>query len=152
MGSFALWGLAATCLIAASRLVSAEMVALYRRPIIVGLALLFLLPMADEALRVELRYRKNPKLPEFGKHAYLFYPFVIPTWDGNFPPVPQPTLVEATSRHGVVVHLGENDKEGVPTLVWDSPLPAAQYLNPDLQYRRNGDLQAGFRTAKSAEP
>ena len=106
--------------------------------------------MADEALRVEVRYRKNPKLPEFGKHAYQFYPFVMPTWDGNFPPVPQPTLVEATSRHGVVVHLGENDKEGVPTLVWDSPLPAAQYLNPDLQYRRDGDLQAGFRTAKSA--
>jgi hypothetical protein len=49
-----------------------------------------------------------------------------------------------------VVYLGENDVEGAPTLVWDSPLPAAQYLNPDLQYRRDGDLQAGFRTAKSA--
>jgi hypothetical protein len=150
MGSFALWGLAATLLVSASRFVSPDTIAHHRRIISACFVILFLLPMADEALRVEVRYRNNPKLPEFGKHAYLFYPLVIPTWDGNFPPLPQPAIVEATSRHGVVVYLGENDVEGAPTLVWDSPLPAAQYLNPDLQYRRDGDLQAGFRTAKSA--
>jgi hypothetical protein len=148
MGSFALWGLAAMLLVVTSRLVSADTIAHHRRWIVAGLVLVLLLPMADEALRVEVRYRNNPKLPEYGKHAYHFYPLVIPTWTGNFPPVPQPTLVEATSRHEVVVHLGENDKEGLPTLVWDSPLPATQYLNHDLQYRQEGNLQAGFRTIK----
>jgi hypothetical protein len=112
-----------------------------------ALTFMFLLPMADEALRVELRYRHNHRQPEFGRHFFYFHPLIVPTWQQNFPPVPRGVLVQQRSLQGVDVYLGKLDDKGIPLPVFDSPLPAAQYLNPYLELRTPENLQSGFRTS-----
>jgi hypothetical protein len=151
MGNFALWGLAAMLLILASNVFLSDRVMQYSRLIIAGLIVFLMLPMVDQAVRVETRYRTNPNLPEFGHHFYDYYPFVISTWGSGFPPIPTSKLVKETSKYGAVVYLGEPRADGKSPLVWDSPLPAEQYLNPELELRHANDLQAGFESIKSAD-
>jgi hypothetical protein len=43
------------------------------------------------------------------------------------------------------VYVGAPRPDGKPEPVWDSPLPAAFGINPNLSLRRSGDMQSGFK-------
>jgi hypothetical protein len=145
MGSFAWWGLAATLLGSAFSTVPACTMNQYRRLITAMIAILCVLPMADLALRIELLYRKNVNLPEYGGHFYDFLPFVLPRGNAAFPPLPVGKLIEAHTDSGLKVYVGAPRPDGKPEPVWDSPLPAAFGINPNLSLRRSGDMQSGFK-------
>jgi hypothetical protein len=144
--TFAMWGLAAVCVGLASRAVPVEWTSRHRRLIVVALAAMALLPMIDQALRIEVRYRRNPNHFFYQRRAYQSYPFVLPTGDYRFPPVPKAELELRTTDSGLNVYVpaprpGDEQHE----MVWDAPLPASDYFEPGLALRRPGDLQAGFR-------
>jgi hypothetical protein len=110
---------------------------------------MLLLPMVDQALRIEVRYRNNPKHFFYQRRFYQSYPFVLPTGENGFPTVPKAELIERTTNSGLTVYLSKpKPGDEVHELVWDSPLPAAQYFNPHLELRRPGDMQSGFRIAR----
>jgi hypothetical protein len=152
MGNFILWGMAAILVGLVSRQIPAEIMIRYRTLLVVALCGLFMLPMIDEALRVEIRYRKVPELPEYGHHFYEYFPFVLHSGSNGFPPLPQGNLEQRTTNSGLVVNVGKlNPADGKPTLVWDSPLPSARFFNPSLTLRHPGDMAGGFRMDKSSE-
>jgi hypothetical protein len=108
-----------------------------------------LLPMVDQALRIEVRYRKNPNHFFYQRRFYQSYPFVLPSGDGGFPSVPKAELEVRTTESGLRVYVpalrpGDEQHE----MVWDAPLPASDYFTPQLELRQPGDLQSGFRIAK----
>jgi hypothetical protein len=145
MGSFAWWGLAATLLGMAFSTVPARTMNRYRRLTTAAIAILCVLPMVDLAARIELLYRKNANLPEYGAHFYDFLPFVLPHVNDGFPPLPVGKIVAARTDSGLVVYVGAPRPGGKPELVWDSPLPAAYGINSNLSLRRSGDMQSGFK-------
>jgi hypothetical protein len=145
MGSFAWWGLAATLLGTAFSTVPACSMTRYRRLITAMIASLCVLPMVDLAARIELLYRKNANLPEYGTHFYDFLPFVLPHDNDGFPPLPVGKIVAARTDSDLVVYVGAPRPDGKPELVWDSPLPSAYGINPNLSLRRSGDMQSGFK-------
>ena len=150
--TFAMWGLAGVCLGLASRTVAAAWISRHLGLILGAIAIMALLPMVDQALRIEFRYRHNPKHFFFQRRFYQSYPFVlpvVPTDENGFPPLPEANLVERVTKSGLVVYLAApKPGDEVHELVWDSPLPATQIFDPDLELRRPGDMQAGFRIAE----
>jgi hypothetical protein len=68
-------------------------------------------------------------------------PLVLPGTDLGMHPRPVAVYEQWSSRHGVLVHLQTTD-----TLCWQGPLPRVGWPkpDPDLAYRRPGDLSAGF--------
>jgi hypothetical protein len=144
MASFAFWGLAATMLGLFGRALGDELLDRHRRLILLGIVGMLLLPMVHESVLVETRYRKNPKLPEFGQHAYRFQPFVWPQGEALLPP-PAGKLHTQQTRSGLTVYLSELQPDGKPGLLWDSPLPAARFFNADLTLRHADDMRGGFR-------
>jgi hypothetical protein len=151
MGSFAVWGLAATLLGVVVRLAPSDILHRFRPVLLAAVGIMLVLPMLDEAARIEIRYRKNPNLPEFGSHFYEYLPFVLLSkrGDNGFAPLPKGKIVSRTTKSGLVVYLAETEADGKPGLLWDSPLPAARFFDPDLELRRTGELQSGFKTLKS---
>jgi hypothetical protein len=81
----------------------------------------------------------------YGKHFYHFYPFIWPESASQFPTVPMGQIVSKKTNSGLVVYLGAEQPDGYPGLLWDSPLPAVRFFNPNLALRRPGDLQSGFK-------
>jgi hypothetical protein len=151
-GGFALWGLAAIGVGMVSRTLPDAWTIRYRKLILAAVCGLVLLPMFDEAARVELRHRFKPDHVMFGKHFYHFYPVVWPTGQGGFPPVPKGETVTMTTDSGLVVYLGAPQKDGYPALLWDAPLPAARFFKPGLALRRPGDMRGGFKINSSPNP
>jgi hypothetical protein len=147
--TFAMWGLAGVCLGMASRTIPDQRIVRYQKLLLAALAGLLLLPMLDEAVRLEVRYRRIPTHFMYQRHFYQHYPFVLPTWansEDGFPPIPKGDLVKMTTNSGLEVYAGAIQEDGYPDLLWDSPLPAARFFNPNLELRRPGDLSSGFRT------
>ena len=97
------------------------------------------------------RYRKNPEHPQFGQHFYRFYPVVWLKGDG-FPVLPKGDIVEMKTKSGLTVYVAATRPDGYPGLLWDSPLPAARFFNPDLELRRPGDLASGFKSLSFGKP
>jgi hypothetical protein len=151
MGSFALWGFAATLLGMVARSIPVPNLSRYRPVILAAAAALLLLPMLDEAARIELRYRKTPKLPEFGSHFYEYLPFVLPkaTGENGFSQIPTGDLMKQTTNSGLAVYVGRLRPDGVPDLVWDSPLPTARFFDRNLALRRPDALSGGFKIVKA---
>ena len=149
--TFFTWGLAGICLGLAGRTVPPEWTARHRWFVLGISAAMLLLPMLDQAVRIETRYRYNTKHFFYERPFYQSYPFVLPTGEGGFPPVPQTELVEHTTDSGLTVYLAApKPGDEAHELVWDSPLPASQHYFPKLELRRPGDLQGGFRMASPA--
>jgi hypothetical protein len=147
--TFATWGLAGVCVGLASRTIPVAWTIRYRWLILAALAAMALLPMFDQALRIEVRYRHNPNHFFYQRRFYQSYPFVLPTGRGGFPPVPKAELEVKTTKSGLRVYVpaprpGDEQHE----MVWDSPVPASDYFEPDLEMRRPGELQSGFRIAR----
>jgi hypothetical protein len=147
MGSFAMWGLAGICLGLISRTTSFAYVERYPKLVLAATIGLLLLPTLHKAALIELRYRKNPNMPELGKRFYHFQPLVMPVGDDGFPPVPQGKLTQRTTDSGLVVNFGVLQEDGKPGLVWDSPLPTGRFFNPRLALRKPADLKYGFTVA-----
>lgn len=83
-----------------------------------------------------------------GTSALRQVPFVWPGPDRGFHPTPTRELELFTTRWGLGVWVPEGWNKGKgPRVVWDSPLPAVAWPDPDsdLRLRREGDLSAGFR-------
>jgi hypothetical protein len=146
MGSFAWWGLAATLLGLVSRTATAGLLLRCRPIVVAGLITLLLLPMVDEAVRVHVRYRKNPNLPEFGRQFYEFHPFVL---SAGWPEVPKAELDTQETDSGLVVYVAPPREDAAAGHLWDSPLPATPTFDRRLVLRRAGELQSGFRIAGS---
>ena len=145
MGSFAWWGLAGTTLGLASRSSVGRLLE-GRRKLCVALLLGFLmLPTLHKAVLTETRYRKNPNLPELGKHFYHFHPLVLPSNSSGFPPIPTGEVVAKTTNSGLSLYAAAIKPDGAPGLVWDSPLPTAWIFDPRLTERSPGNLARGFR-------
>jgi hypothetical protein len=146
LGTFALWGIAGVLVGLASRTSLGDWANRHRRWIIAALLALMVMPMVDRAIRVEFLYRKNRLLPEFGSHFYKYYPFDLDAIQHGFPPLPQGDLEKRTTDSGLVVYVAKPGSDGIPGLLWDSPLPAARFFNPGLELRRSDDLRGGFKT------
>jgi hypothetical protein len=144
MATFAWWGLAGTLLGLASRTVPQSVFERRRQFVLAGLVVMFLLPMAEQAALVQLRFRADPIRPEYGRPFYVYYPIVLPVGQSGFPPLRVGAIEERTNDLGLKVYLGKPYVDEWPRLVWDSPLPAARYFNPHLKLRRPGDMQSGF--------
>ncbi|MEO7403489.1 MAG: hypothetical protein ABIU95_07445, partial [Burkholderiales bacterium] len=139
------WGLTGTVLALASQTVPDVVFTRQQKVVLVGLMGLLALPTMEQIGLVELRYRKNPEMPEFGHHFYSYYPFVLPSEGGGFPPIPQAKLLQKTTNSGLTLNLPEIEADGKPGLLWDSPLPSARTFNPRLELRNPSDLRQGFK-------
>ena len=145
MGSFAWWGLAALLVALASRSLG-DFSIRYRYVVVAGIVGLLMLRMFDVSARIELRYRTDRLLPEYyGTHFYDHYPFNYDTTEDGFPPVPADPLEQLSTKPGVAVYLPKTREGTNQGLVWDSTLPASQDFNPNLAYRKPGDLSRGFK-------
>lgn len=103
--------------------------------------------MIERAVRFEVRFRNKPEMADvFGHHFYEYYPLELSVFRVGFPPVPKGNLEEQTTNSGLVVYLGKMTPKGIPDLVWDSPLPATQFFDLNIELRRPGDMSSGFKT------
>ncbi len=87
-----------------------------------------------------------------GTSALRQVPFVWPGLDRGFHPTPTRELELFVTRWGLGVWVPEGWNKGRgPRVVWDSPLPAVAWPDPDpdLRLRREGNLSAGFKIDRS---
>lgn len=126
------WGAAWFGVGAAAAIIAAGGNAPSRAVIVLLLACTLLPAIAYKSAVRLLVHRENP---------LRSIPFILPGTDFGMHPRPVAVYEVWTSRHGVAVHLQTTD-----TLCWQGPLPRVGWPrpDPDLAYRRDGDLSAGF--------